>query len=163
MPKTSPIFGQRKDTRFTQLPHTTTKQQISTHTHTHTHTHAHTNSHKHTHTHTYTHVHTHSHKYKRVHIHTRTHTTVIAEIFVCVKISYSSIGELLYATNFRTASPYAGLTISGSGVRCAASARHYRGLHILFPWWKRSRSVVSSHFRLILSREIMVPGPSSFF
>ena len=59
--------------------------------------------------------------------------------------------------------PYTCLTISGSGVRRAASARHYRGLHILFPWWKRSRSVVSSHFRLILSREIMVPGPSSFF
>ena len=55
------------------------------------------------------------------------------------------------------------LMISGSGVRCAANARHYRGLHIRFPWSKRSRSVVSSHFRLILSREIMVHGPSSFF
>ena len=59
--------------------------------------------------------------------------------------------------------PYACLTISGSGVRCAANARYYRGLHILFPWWKRSRSVVSSHFRLILSQEIMVPELSSFF
>ena len=59
--------------------------------------------------------------------------------------------------------PYACLTISGNGVRCAANARHYRQLHILFPWRKRSRSVVSGHFRLILSREIMVPGPSSFF
>ena len=29
--------------------------------------------------------------------------------------------------------PYACLTISGSGVRCAGNARHYRGLHILFP------------------------------
>ena len=58
---------------------------------------------------------------------------------------------------------YACLTISGSGVRCAANARHNRGLHILFPGWKRSRSLVSSHFRLILSREIMVPCPSSFF
>ena len=59
--------------------------------------------------------------------------------------------------------PYACLTISGSGVRCAANVRHYRWLHFLFPWCKRSRSVVSSHFRLILSQEIMVPGPSSFF
>ena len=59
--------------------------------------------------------------------------------------------------------PYACLTISGSGVRCAANARHYRGLHIRFPWWKRSRWVVSSHFRLILSRKIMIPGPSCFF
>ena len=59
--------------------------------------------------------------------------------------------------------PYACLTISGSGIRCAANARHYRQLQILFPWWKRSRSVVSSHFRLILSREIMVPGPCIFF
>ena len=59
--------------------------------------------------------------------------------------------------------PYACLTLSGSGVQCAANARHYRQLHILFSWWKRSRSVVSSHFCLILSWEIMVPGPSSFF
>ena len=59
--------------------------------------------------------------------------------------------------------PYACLTISGSGVRCAVNARHYRGLHIRFPWWKRSRWVVSSHFRLISARKIMIPWPSSFF
>ena len=34
--------------------------------------------------------------------------------------------------------PYACVTISGSGVRGVANARHH-GLHILFPWWKRSR------------------------
>ena len=67
--------------------------------------------------------------------------------------NWVSVGQRLYAC----------WTISGSGVRCAAHALHYRGLNILFPWWKMSRSVVSSHFRLILSREIMVPGPSSFF
>ena len=45
--------------------------------------------------------------------------------------------------------PYACLTISGSGVRCAANARHCRQLCILFPWWKRSPSIVSSHICLI--------------
>ena len=38
--------------------------------------------------------------------------------------------------------PYACLTISGSGVRCAANARHYGGLHIRFPWWKHCKTGV---------------------
>ena len=33
--------------------------------------------------------------------------------------------------------PYACLTISGSGVRCAANARHNRGLHIRFSLMKK--------------------------